>query len=424
MANDSIDDLLLRETGRYLPREILHRGIMSSPLLGLVQQGTWAAGMGNVVAITQFERTLPALSDSYSDGASVYNPAWVTNGWGQVNDSAGFGSTSQSDCAPPEINLQMGTSKTLFNLRDLAINSQRFCATDLMNSFDGEQQFAMIKKNLADITNWTLAEKFTYDYMTLAANKIVITAAGPVSLTNASGTVGTFNDSSTLQTAGASGPAALTMPYLIDLSDRLNRDGAYEGALATDDGAPVHGLITGQQQARNFMVAGQNLDNFRWNRERVPELLKPLNVTQPPINGFQLLKTSVAARWNYTAGAWVKVEPYIIKSASISGYKVEANPLYETAAWEDTIVFHPRLMEVMFPNSVANTNGTTFNSVNYRGIWGFRNYQTATNQDGDTGYFRGRFMLGSMPRYTTFGAVIRSARSVLTPQYGLLPYPA
>ena len=424
MAVTQIEDILLHETGRMLPGEILHRGIMTSPMLGLVQQGSWSDGMGYQVAVTQVERTLPAPSDTYSDGGSVFNPAWAASGGWQDIGTAGFGTTAQNNCSPPEINLQQGTSKTLFGLQHIQINSPRFCVRDLAAAFDGERQFGMIKKNLADITNWMLAEKFTYDYVTLCANKYVFTRNGIVSTNNGSGTVGTFNDAGALQAAGAALPTALTMPFLIDLQDQVNRDGAFEDSLATDDGAPVHGLITSQQQARNLMVATPQLDNFRWNRDRVPELLKPLNVTQPPINGLQLLKTSVAARWNYTNGAWVKVEPFYFKTANVGGYKLERNPAYETALWEDVILFHPRLMEIMFPGSVANTNGTTFNNVNYRGMWEFLNYRTDTNKQGTTGIFNGVFMLGSMPQYTTFGAVIRCARSALNPLYASTPYPA
>jgi hypothetical protein len=398
---------------------------MTSPMLGLVQQGSWPEHMGYSVAITQVERTLPATGGTYSDGTTVFNPAWATSGGWQDIGSAGFGTTAQNNCSPPEVNLEMGTSKTLFNLEHIQLNSQRFCARDLAASFDGKRQFGMIKKNMADITNWMLAEKFTYEYQTLCANKYVITNAGIIADNNSSGVAGTFNDGGTLQAAGANVGAAVTLPFLVDLTDQLNRDGAHENALATDDGAPVHGLIVGQQQARNLMVAPVTIDNFRWNRERVPELLKPLNVTQPPLNGLQLLKTSVAARWNYTNGAWVKVEPYYIKAANVSGWKLERNPAYETAQWEDLIIFHPKLMEIMWPGSVENTSGTTFNNVSYRGMWSFLNYQTDTNKQGQTGIFNGIFMLGAMPLYVTFGAVVRCCRSVLRPQYAsCATYPA
>lgn len=414
----------MAESGRFLPGEILHRSIMTSPMLGLVQQGSWPASMGYSVAITQLERTLPAPSDSYSDGQSVYNPAYdTTTGWTAAG-TGGFGSTTTNNCGPKEINLQQGSSKTLFNLQGLAINSQSFCATDLMVAFDGDQQFAFIKDNLSNNTNWNLAEKFTYDYGTLCANKYVINVNGPQGVTNGSGTSATLNDGSTLQNAGSLTGSSVTLPWLIDLTDRLNRDGAYMNSLATDDGAPVHGLICSQQLARNLMIQSDTRNDFRWNRERVPELLRPLNVTQPPICGLQLLKTSIAPRWNYTGGQWVKVEPWIFKTANINGYKLEANPLYETATHEDLFIFHPDVLKVVFPGAVENTNGTTFNSVNYRGEWGFRNFQTATNQDGDVGYFRGRFMLGSIPRYTTFGAMVRFCRPVLSPTYAACPYPA
>lgn len=101
----------------------------------------------------------------------MFNPAWATSGGWQDIGTAGFGSTEQNNCSPPEINLQQGTSKTLFGLQHIQINSPRFCVRDLAAAFDGERQFGMIKKNLADITNWMLAEKFTYDYVTLCANK-------------------------------------------------------------------------------------------------------------------------------------------------------------------------------------------------------------------------------------------------------------
>lgn len=416
MAVDNLSNFLLRESGRFA-QDILQRTLHTDPMLDLMRQGSWPEGMGYSVNITQYERSLPA--STYSDGGAITNPAYNSSYWTDVG-TGGFGSTAANNCTPPEIELAMGTSKTLFNLQHVALNSQRFCATDLLTAFEGPRQLAAIKENLATNTQFLLAEKFRRDYTYWCANKVVVTSGGIVTSTSASGTSASFNDGGALQNAGTLGggtPASLTMEHLLEWYDRLNLNGASRGALTMEDGAAVHGLILSHQLARNLMISTEYRQDFRWNPARVPELLKALNVSTPPVLGYQFLKTSVTPRWNYTAGAWVKVEPYYIVAANNGGYKVEENPSYRTAQWEDTLVFHPEVAKIVFPGSVSNTSGTNFQPVNYRGAWKWVNIPSEANKDGDIGFFRGRFMLGAMPEYTNFGVVIRHCRSNMTPQY-------
>ncbi len=423
MENEAITDILLRESGRMIPKEILRRSVMTDPMLKLVKQGSWPESMGYALYITQFERALPALS--YSDGAAVFNPAYdSTNGFTDIG-TGNFGSTSISNCAPKETTLLQGDSKTLFNMQGFAVNSQRFCATDLMVAFEGQRQFTAIKDNLAMVTNWILAEKFRHDYTQLAGHKYVVNVNGITANTSASGVDASFNDGGALQAAGAFTPSSINTQFLLEEYDSLNLEGASENSLDYVDGAPVHGLLLSHQLSNNLMKESLVRADFHWNRDRVPELLKALNATQPPWLGYQHIKSSIAPRWNYVAGEWVKVEPYIIKAANVNGWKVEKNPAYNTAAWEDTLIFHPDVMEIMWPGSVANPPGVKWDPVNYRGVWDFLNFRTATNQDGDTGYFRGRFMLGSMPKYVQNGTVVRHCRGVLQPLYSsCASYPA
>jgi hypothetical protein len=377
-------------------------------------------GMGYAVNITTFGRTLPAAT--YSDGGNITNPAYDSTYWTDVG-SANLGSTTENNCTPPTIVVKQGTGKVLFNLQHMALESERFCATDLLSAFDGPRQFAAIKKNMSDNTRWVLTEKFRRDFTYWCDNKTVVNNTGnPVSTTSGGAQTGsdTFNiTGNVIKTGALINGGVLTQGLLQDWYYKLCLNGAGDGALVRDNNAPVFQLVCSMETSRRLKVETNYRDDFRWS-SRADELLQQIGLTTPPILGFQHVIDVTPPRWNISGagGTWTKVEPYYIVAGGNTGFILKENPAYLTATHEDSFIFHKDVMKETFPGSVGNTNGTGFAPLNYRGDWGWRNIPSETaNPDGQIGYFRGVFMLGAMPEFTNYGVVIRHARCGATPLY-------
>lgn len=424
MAVETINDFLLAESGRFA-NDILQRTLQVSPFMSLVEEGMFPSGMGYSLHITQFGRTLPAASDTYSDGAAVLNPAYSSGstGWATVSAS-NLDNGSANNCTPPTLHLRNGTTQVEFNLQHIALESERLCSTDLLHVFDGPRQLAAIKKNLTDVTRWVMTEKFRRDYTYWCANKVVVNHTGtPVSSTSAGGVTNaeTFNIAgNTIKTGALEHGGALTNGLLQEWYYRLNLNGAGESALVRDNNAPVYQAIMGMETARRLKIETGYRDDYRWS-SRSDELLQSIGLTSAPVLGFQYIIDITPPRWNMVGGdggTWTKVEPYKIVSAANGGFELAMNPAYLTAGWEDTIIFHKDVIKMCYPGSVGNSSGTGFKPINYRGEWKWNSIPSEDkNPDGQIGYFRGLIKLGAMPEYTDYGVVIRHARCGATPLY-------
>lgn len=415
MSATVINQVLAQESGRIAP-DILQKTMHISPYLDLIPQGSWSEEMGNAINVLTFGRSLPA--STYSDGGNITNLAYDSSFWTNIG-SGNFGTSVENNCTPPTIVVQQGNDVVPFSLQHAALESQRFCVTDLMNSFQRNRQLTAVRKNLTDITAHTLAEKFRREYVYWCDNKVVVTASGVTESTSSGAVSGaaTFNTGTSIQTAGSSGQGILTNALLERWHQRLVRRGAGANALEKMDGAPVFGLVCSAETSLLLKLESGIRDDIRWNANRVNELLAPLGCTSAPIRGFQHIVDPTPPRWNWTGAAWAKVEPYIVKAATV-GYKIEENPAYELAGWEDSIVLHQDLLEIVFPGSTSNGEGTGFTPVSYRGDWQWKNIlNETTNPDGQIGYWRGVFILGGMPKFTNYGVIFRHARCAHNPIY-------
>lgn len=417
MSASVINQVLALESNR-IGSEILKKTTHISPILDLIPQGKWPEGMGNSIQVLTFGRTLPA--STYSEGAAVNSLAYDSSFWTAINSSLGFaGDGNTNNCSPPTIQVKQGHDLVSFNLEHSAVESQRFCVLDLMNAFQRNRQLEAVKQNLSDVTSFILTEKFRRDLVYWTDNKVVVKTNGVTESTASGGVAGahTFNTGGAIQTAGSSGQGFLTQALLTRWHQKLVRRGAGPGALTKEDGSPVFGLLCSAETSRLLKLESGIRDDYRYNDARVNELLAPLGSMSKPVLGYQHIIDITPPRWNWDGDSWVKVEPYYVTAAE-TGWKIEENPDYETAGWEDSIIFHKDVIEIVFPGSQGNSGGMSFTPVNYRGEWKFNNIlNETTNPDGTMGYFRGVFVLGAMPRYTNYAVVIRHARCEPNPLY-------
>ena len=105
------------------------------------------------------------------------------------------------------------------------------------------------------------------------------------------------------------------------------------------------------------------------------------------------------------------MSPYSATSGVIS-----INTDYETADFEAAYILHQDVMESQIPEPITGSNGLTFDPVNYRGKFAWKNIPSVDlNPDGTIGFFRGVLASASKPIKTEFGYVILFKRNSTTP---------
>ena len=72
--------------------------------------------------------------------------------------------------------------------------------------------------------------------------------------------------------------------------------------------------------------------------------------------------------------------------------------------YEAAFVMHPEVCEALIPNPMSGSNGLSFDPVNYRGKFDWKNIANEiTNPDGTIGFFRGVLASATKPIKTEFG---------------------
>jgi hypothetical protein len=132
--------------------------------------------------------------------------------------------------------------------------------------------------------------------------------------------------------------------------------------------------------------------------------------------GFYHLVDDLAPRFNddttSSGSAIVAVEPYTVSASGIA----TPNGDYESATFEAAFVLHPEVCEAQIPNPLSGSNGLSFDPINYRGKFDWKNIANEiTNPDGSIGFFRGVLASATKPIKTEFGYVILFKRDSSTP---------
>lgn len=390
MSAPVINKIFAEESGRIGP-DILRRTTHISPWLDLVQTGQWTPEMGDTVKVLTAGRILPTDSDGL-----VSEPTWT-----DITSSGTYGQAGGA-CLPTVTTLKGGNTLAEYKLTQTALESESFCIANLRNGWQVAKQMSALKKGLADSTKFTLVERARSEFARVATNQLLVTSTGVV-------------EGTTMPSGSGKSPANITDELMRDVYSNLVTIGAAESPLLLKaDGAPVFSFFTSLEQSRILKVASGTRDDFRWNPSLVGELTKIFSAygsMSAPQSGFQHLVDPTPPRWQYTGGAWVRVWPYV-RVAGDNGYILQKNDAYRTAAWEDSFVFHPEVIKMLYPNSIASVGeGTSFQPVTYRGEWHWQNILHATdNPDGTIGKFRGIFTMGTEPLFADFGYRIRHAR--------------
>ena len=390
MAND-IEQLLINESGRIGP-DIYRKTLNTSPWLKLIKQDTWPDEMGDTISVLTYER-------------SLYNQALLE--WKRVSLAYESG---DSNCVPEAQTIHFAQTLRSYNLNQTALESPEICVNDLRFTLKRKEQLSNIFEILKENTAWAWQNRYRDEYIRVSEHKILAEV-------NAQGNLYEGNTAFTTRTP----TSRLTQGILDRIYLQLVRDGAGNKPMGRQNGRPEFTVICSPETSDHLIRSDANIrQDYRWNAGVVNELLAPLGV-EKSFRGFYHLIDMFPKRYDWVSGAYVERLPYAaVEDTDGAGYlpsgqngrKFNVNPLYEKAAYEDTIVFHQDVYTSLIPAPITSPGGqTSFDPVSYRGEFKWKNIPNkATNPDGTIGYFRGVLSNGTKPIRPEWGYVVRHLR--------------
>ncbi len=380
----NLEQILIQQSNLIGP-DIYAKTVDSSLWLKMIQQEAWPDGMGEEIRVLTFERTIAADTDTW---------AGVTQ---NTTSPAG------NNCVPTATTLGFAQRYRTFGLSQKAIESPAFCINDIRFGFQFKEQlsnmFDMLTQNVAYI--WK--RRYRKQYFDLCEHKVVAKLNG-----------------STLHENTSAYPtqvptSALTQGILNWARMRLMRDGAGAACAGRENGAPVFTLVTSAEASDN--IIRQNADDMRYTTAKVNELYAPLGVDRS-YRGFYHVIDDFPRRFDTDRN---EILPYIadqttatppVAQNTAKGTRSIINPLYESAPYEESIIFVKDVMRSMVPGAITSPGGnTSFEPQNYRGDFKFLNIRDRLeNPDGTWGYFRGTMQSGAKPIHPEWGYAIMHLR--------------
>lgn len=375
MAAYDINQLLVEESGRIGP-DIYKKTLDINVWTTLIKNGTWPDEMGTELSVMTYERSLPANSLT----------------WNNVGLNTGTGNT----CIPDAEVVEFAQTLRTYNLQRTALESPPICIDDLRFTMKRTEQLGNVQRILEENTQWALQERFRDEYVRVSTNKVIVKEALPT---------GTSTFPLVVPTS------RLTQGVLNKFYLDLVRDGAgNSGAMGREDGRPVFTLICGPETSDKVIRDnGEIQDDFRYS-DQVNSLLKPLGVRRS-YRGFYHTVDEFPPRYDFVEGEWVRRHPYAAVAAT-RGNKWDINPLYQSAMYEDSIIFINEVYESLVPAPITTPGGgTKFDPQKYRGEWNWLNILHRTeNPDGTIGFFRGILSNGTKQIRPEWGYVLRHQR--------------
>lgn len=353
----------------------------------IVRREPWQTGIGVTPQNVEWQR--PYVEDE--------------NEWADVVLNT---EVSGNQCLPPTDQVEINRITRDMKLQQKAIESVDFCVTDLLFTPDAEKQMGKIVNSLSEQARWTWIKRIRREYHRVCKNKIILESG----LTGH----GEDNEDDEGFPVGAV-PTSMLVNGALDFFYReLLLEGAAEDAFTMSQGKPVFALITDVFTSRKLTRADDAIREDLRNSEMANSLLGPLGIDQT-YNGFIHLLDDMPRRWDWVAASdagsgpsgWVERAPYI-KVGTAPNAKIEINPDWVNAAYQDSYIFCPGVMNLLVPPSISGAAGADYMPQNYVGEFNFRNIAHRTeNPDENMGFFRGKLMSGTEFVKPQWGYVIR-----------------
>ena len=407
----SINTILAEEANR-IGSDIYSRTLHTSPWLDLTKQSAFPDGMGyqqttlvydRAIATSDAAGTTAAGSGAWSNVGGTFSsqtPASNTGDLVNVNDTAKDVQGGRGDGHDPSDDSPVGTDRRSyvrfnkklkpFSLQRAVIESPKISLEDLRFAAHRQDQLRAIMDIMTQVTRNTWENRYRDEFHAIADNKV---------LCKTSGTVITGAQESVAKAPTPDVDANVSNAILDKIYYSLIRSGAGSNAYGRENGRPVFSLVLSSEASYFLQTEGEFRDDVRYNNAKVSDLIAPLGI-EKSFRGFYHLVDDLAPRY---AADYSLVEPYSVSAGGIA----TPNAAYESAPFEAAYVLHPEVCEALIPNPMTGGNGITFNPVNYRGKFDWKNIANEiTNPDGTIGFFRGVLASATKPIKTEFGYVI------------------
>jgi hypothetical protein len=427
----AIDTILTQEANR-IGQDIHRRTVHTSPWMDLIKQTSFPAGMGYTLGTLIYDRALPTTAG----GGTTLGLRWTDIGASEAASTNLGPTTDQLFLGAKDTNIgaNQADGKAFINftrqlkqysLKRAVVESPRINVEDLRFAAYRQEQLRAVMDALTESTRYSWEERYRSEYDRICGNYVLCkqsgtavtsgadeskqtwAAAGAASSTSKIGDVDAGSD-------GADIDANISNKILDSIYFRLVRAGAGANAYGRENARPVFSLVCSSEASYRLMTEAGFRDDYRYNSAKVGDLIAPLGVERSH-RGFYHLIDDLAPRYSFngTTDALERVEPY---SRAAENGAIVPNSAYEDADFEAAYVLHQDVMESQIPEPITGSNGLTFDPVNYRGKFDWKNIPSElTNPDGTIGFFRGVLASASKPIKTEFGYVIIFSRKAVLP---------
>ena len=424
----NIDTILTQEANR-IGQDIHRRTLHVSPWMDLIKQSAFPDGMGYTLGTLIYDRALPTTT---ANGSTLFGTSWTEVG-GDTSESLLTTSTlNQIITGSQDTNIGPADGKAFisfarqlkqYSLKRAVVESPRINVEDLRFAAYRQEQLRAVMDALTDSTKYTWEERYRDEYDKLCANIVPCLSTGTPFVTIIDQSAGTRKEgiatvsvdlTNDFVSGGSSDdytPTANISNKILDsIYFRLVRAGAGTNAYGRENARPVFALVCSSEASYALQTEAGFRDDVRYNNAKVSDLIAPLGI-EKSFRGFYHLIDDLAPRFTVSSGALTPVSPYSATSGVIS-----INTDYETADFEAAYILHQDVMESQIPEPITGSNGLTFDPVNYRGKFAWKNIPSVDlNPDGTIGFFRGVLASASKPIKTEFGYVILFKRNSTTP---------
>ena len=427
---EAVINTILAEEANRIGSDIYSRTLHTSPWLDLTKQTAFADGMGYQQTTLVYDRAI-ATSDSsggaagarWNDISSLQSnaPTFGTSTSEQPLDDTAEGvqgGRGSAALSPTDQRSYVQFKKQLksYKLQRAVIESPRISLEDLRFAAHRQEQLRAIMDIMTQVTRNTWENRYRDEFDKVADNFVLCKSASSEFRAGQEGSAATAIDVDA-GTDGADINANISNAILDKAYFQLIRAGAGTNSYGRENGRPVFSLVLSSEASYQLQTETNFRDDVRYNNARVSDLIAPLGI-EKSFRGFYHLVDDLAPRFQAAIDGsdhLVAVDPYIASSDATGGV-VAPNPAYESAKFETAFILHPEVCEALIPNPMTGASGISFDPVNYRGKFDWKNIvNEITNPDGTIGFFRGVLASATKPIKTEFGYVIVFDRTSTTP---------
>lgn len=415
-----IDTILTQEANR-IGQDIHRRTLHVSPWMDLIKQTAFPDGMGYTLGTLIYDRALP-VTDVNASGDVLFGSEWTPIGDDAAASLVTTNTLDQIITGAQDTNIGPASGKGYihfarqlkqYSLKRAVVESPRINVEDLRFAAYRQEQLRAVMDALTDSTKFTWEERYRDEYDRTCANVVSCLASNTTFQTTVGGTAKEGAYSGSLDFGGASDTpqANISNKILDSIYFRLVRAGAGTNAYGRENARPVFALVCSSEASYALQTEAGFRDDVRYNNAKVSDLIAPLGI-EKSFRGFYHLIDDVAPRFDDDGdGTLTRQFPYTATNGLIT-----LNASYESAPIEAAYILHQDVMESQIPEPITGSNGLTFDPVNYRGKFAWKNIPSVDlNPDGTIGFFRGVLASASKPIKTEFGYVILFKRTSTTP---------